>query len=339
VESKGKNRNDIKPLARRIKYERIEYDYHQPVLLEESVNLLITNTDGIYIDGTLGGGGHSSEILKKLSPNGRVYAFDKDKQAIEHCQKKFIKEIESKEGKQRLFLLNRSFSTACSIEELWGKTQGILLDLGLSSRQLDDSSRGFSFRANSRLNMLFGSQGRSAEEFLHAAQEEELERTFRLYGEEPFAKKIARRIIEHRRAASIKSTFELRSIIEEVVPAHFLNKSLSRVFQAIRIAVNNELEELQNMLDQSLDLLITGGRIVVISYHSLEDRIVKNSFKSHSKPEFKKSKYQSAYEDLNIATTVPAFRILTKKPIIPLENEIRFNPRARSAKMRAAEKR
>jgi 16S rRNA (cytosine1402-N4)-methyltransferase len=322
--------------VKKIRNGRIQYDYHLPVLLNESVELLITNPDGNYIDGTLGGGGHCAEILKRLGSKGKLFSFDKDNEAIDYCKKRFEEEL--KRDKPKLILKNRCFSTACSIKELRGKTQGILLDLGLSSRQLDTSRRGFSYRANSRLNMQFGSHGRSAEELLNAADEEELERIFRCYGEEPFARTLARRLVENRRAASISTTFGLRDIVRESVPAGMLTKSLSRVFQAVRIAVNDELEVLRAMLTSAPDLLVVGGRIVVISYHSLEDRIVKNYFRDNSAAKSHISQYQSTKPTEINSNTMPIFRILTKKPIIPSKAEQQQNPRSRSAKMRAAEK-
>ncbi|MFA6571512.1 MAG: 16S rRNA (cytosine(1402)-N(4))-methyltransferase RsmH, partial [Bacteroidota bacterium] len=210
-----------------------------PVLLNVILERLVTDPDGVYIDGTLGGGGHTEEILKRLSPKGKLYAFDLDTAAINHCREKFRGELGKGED-SRLVLVNESYRMACSIKGAEGTINGFLLDLGVSSRQLDDGCRGFSYRANSALDMRFGSQGASASEILHAAKEEELERILRNYGEEPFAKQIASRLVEVRRFSAINTTFDLRNIVEACVPAGMKFSSLSRVFQAFRIATNDE---------------------------------------------------------------------------------------------------
>jgi 16S rRNA (cytosine1402-N4)-methyltransferase len=222
---------------------------------------------------------------------------------------------------------------ACSIKGAEGTINGFLLDLGVSSRQLDDGCRGFSYRANSALDMRFGSQGASASEILHAAKEEELERILRNYGEEPFAKQIASRLVEVRRFSAINTTFDLRNIVEACVPAGMKFSSLSRVFQAFRIATNDELENLNSTLTDCPKIMAPGGRVAVISYHSLEDRIVKVFFKEHST---RKNKYRD--DKLIVSNSVPIFKNLTPKPILPTEAEIALNPRARSAKLRIGEK-
>lgn len=298
-----------------------EYDYHIPVMLEEVCTWLITDPDGTYIDGTLGGGGHTAEILERLSSNGKIIAFDADEQAIEHCTKKFAAELDKSDS--RLVLYNDNFIRACSIGELRGKVLGLLLDLGVSSRQLDSGTRGISHRVNSRLTMSFGSRGNTAEDLLDGADEREIESILKKYGEEPFARVIARRIVQRRRAAPLRSTFDLRSVIEEVVPPHIVSKSIARVFQAIRIAVNDELGVLEKTLRGIIPILAPQGRIAVISYHSLEDRIVKNVFRELA--------------DKN-QDTPPELKILTSKPLPPSDEEIHHNPRSRSAKLRVAEK-
>lgn len=298
--------------------------YHIPVLLQEVGNFLITKPDGIYVDGTLGGGGHSWAILERLGPNGKLFGFDKDPEAIEFCRQRFKSELDRGE-KSRLELFNACFSNACSIAKHWGRWTGFLLDLGVSSRQLDSSRRGFSYRTEGPLDMRFSPHGISAEQLVNEATEEDLTALLREYGEEPVAHKIARNIVMHRRLAAIRTTSDLRKIVEKSVPKKHLTKSLSRVFQALRIAINRELELLEKALISALDCMELNGRIVVISYHSLEDRIVKNFFRNHS---YKKGKE---------ATNVPKLRILTKKPIVPSSKEIEENPRARSAKLRAAE--
>jgi 16S rRNA (cytosine1402-N4)-methyltransferase len=297
--------------------------YHTPVLLKETIDLLFTKADGIYIDGTIGGGGHSEALLAKLSSGGKIFGFDKDPEAIEHCKEKFKNELEKGEN-SRIELFNECFSKACSITRHRGEWTGFLLDLGVSSRQLDESRRGFSYRAAGPLDLRFSPHGRTAEDLVNAVDEEELAALLRKFGEEPFAKKIARRIVQQRKIAPIRTTVDLARIVESVVPRRSLASSLSRVFQALRIAINDELNVLHNALHSALQCLGNRSRIVVISYHSLEDRIVKNFFRQFSKSEEKSS-------------SMPKIKILTKKPLVPSEDEIKNNPRSRSAKLRAGE--
>jgi len=297
--------------------------YHTPVLLKETIDLLFTKADGIYIDGTIGGGGHSEALLAKLSSGGKIFGFDKDPEAIEHCKEKFKNELEKGEN-SRIELFNECFSKACSITRHRGEWTGFLLDLGVSSRQLDESRRGFSYRAAGPLDLRFSPHGRTAEDLVNAVDEEELAALLRKFGEEPFAKKIARRIVQQRKIAPIRTTVDLARIVESVVPRRSLTSSLSRVFQALRIAINDELNVLHNALHSALQCLGNRSRIVVISYHSLEDRIVKNFFRQFSKGEEKSS-------------SMPKIKILTKKPLVPSEDEVKNNPRSRSAKLRAGE--
>ncbi|TNE35458.1 16S rRNA (cytosine(1402)-N(4))-methyltransferase RsmH [bacterium] len=310
-----------------------EYDYHDPVLLKECLHFLIVNKNGLYLDGTLGGGGHTAAILENLEPSGKLISFDKDPDAIDHCQKRFSTQIEN----GVLQLRNASFDEACSIKENDGKVSGLLLDLGVSSHQLDGSSRGISYRYDSELDMRFGTEGETAKDFLQTASEEELIQVFEDYGEDPYSKKIARRIIEVRRASSLKTTTDLKQLIAELVPEKFLYKTLSRIFQAIRIRVNTELTILEKTLNCIIPKLETGGRIVVISYHSLEDRIVKDIFKKQAakkRPSItKEEKYFGNFVDI-----VPNIKLITKTPIVPTKKEIDANKRARSAKLRIAEK-
>lgn len=301
---------------------KLEY-YHTPVLLQETIELLFTKPDGIYVDGTIGGGGHSEALLAKLSSGGKIFGFDKDPEAIEYCKEKFRNELEKGEY-SRIELFNECFSKACSITRHRGEWTGFLLDLGVSSRQLDESRRGFSYRAAGPLDLRFSPHGRTAEDLVNAASEEDLAALLRKFGEEPFAKKIARRIVQQRKIAPIRTTIDLARIVESVVPKRTLTGSLSRVFQALRIAINDELNVLHNGLHSSLQCLGNRSRIVVISYHSLEDRIVKNFFRQFSRSEATSS-------------SVPKIKVLTKKPVIPGEEEIKDNPRSRSAKLRAGE--
>lgn len=290
-----------------------EYDYHAPVLLESSLEYLIEDTSGNYADGTLGGGGHAQAILQRLDSGGKLTAFDKDPEAMDHCRRKFAKEIAS----GRMDLINDSYSEISSVAGSRGLFNGLLLDLGVSSRQLDTESRGLSYRVKAPLDMRFGEKGKTAEEIVNSANAAELERIFSRYGEEPLSRVIARRIVERRRGSTLKTTFDLRLIVEELTSGKKTFKTLSRIFQALRIAVNDELGELERTLNDSPEFLNHGGRIVVISYHSLEDRIVKNTFKDLAK------------ED--------NLKIITPKPITPAYQETKKNKRARSAKMRVGE--
>ncbi|MCS6808128.1 MAG: 16S rRNA (cytosine(1402)-N(4))-methyltransferase RsmH [Bacteroidota bacterium] len=323
-------------------------DYHVPVMLQEACDWLVTNPDGTYIDGTLGGGGHAAEILRRLSPVGHLIAFDEDKEAIEHARERFRDEMQA--SSPRITICHSSFLCACSIKRD-GKPQaqdfwGILLDLGVSSRQLDTGGIGLSYRVNSHLDMRFGSRDKPpASELIATTKQGDLEHILRKYGEEPLAKVIARRIVEVRRVAPVVSTFDLRAIIESCVPQHKLQQTLSRVFQALRIAVNNELEVLEQTLYGIVPRLVRGGRIVVLTYHSLEDRVVKRVFQDLAK----QRTLSGSTQPLSLGSchtadaTTPKFaepqvRILTKKPLVPRAEEISINPRARSAKLRVAEK-
>lgn len=304
-----------------------KYDYHLPVFLERSLEYLIHKPNGTYADGTLGGGGHAQAILDRLNSGGNLLAFDKDPDAIDYCRRKFENELNK--SAPRIKLINECYSEACTVAKSEGYLDGLLLDLGVSSRQLDTEQRGLSYRVKSPLDMRFGPAGPTAEDLLNAATARELEGILRKFGEEPQARVISRRIVDRRRGHTLKTTWDLRLIVEEVAPKNHVFKTLSRVFQAIRIAVNSELDVLDYTLKNIPDYLNPGGRIVVISYHSLEDRITKNIFKELSKGS--KNKYAEDAEQ-------PILKLLTQKPIIPTEEEIEQNPRARSAKLRVAEK-
>jgi 16S rRNA (cytosine1402-N4)-methyltransferase len=319
--------------------------YHVPVMLRECCDALLTNPDGVYADGTLGGGGHTAEILRRLGTGGELHSFDADEHAIAECTKRFADELEKKDAAgrsiSRLELHHENFFMVCSIKKN-GKPlgekclDGILLDLGVSSRQLDAGGIGLSYRVNSRLDMRFGSHGSTpmASSLIATSTQSDLERILREFGEEPFSKPLARRIVEVRRASPLQTTFDLRAVVEEIVPPHVRVKSLSRVFQAFRIAVNDELTVLDKTLRGVLPLLRSGGRIVVLSYHSLEDRIVKSIFHEHSRT--------SVPDPTNPRSSTrpvePLLREITKKPLHPSDEEIGVNYRARSAKLRVAEK-
>ena len=305
--------------------------YHTPVLFEESLNFLITDRDGLYIDGTLGGGGHSAGILERLGKWGHLKAYDKDPEAVERCNERFAEELGR--SSSRLEIRQEGFEKACSIrgnDKDDNRINGILLDLGVSSRQLDSETRGISYRIDTNLDMRFSGSGKSARDLLHESKEEELVHIFKAFGEEPFARPLARRLVE-RRAFSLEKTSDIVSVIESVVPPHIQKKSLSRVFQSIRIAVNDELNVLSETITKVLPNLAPNGRCVVISYHSLEDRIVKNIFKQFAPL----SEHKNKYAKDNI---IPDYTILTKKPILPSKEEISSNKRARSAKLRVIRK-
>jgi 16S rRNA (cytosine1402-N4)-methyltransferase len=283
--------------------------FHIPVMVDEVIRYLITKEDGIYIDGTIGGGGHSEEILKRTKC--KVIGFDIDPEAIKFAQERL------KPFGERVIILRRNYAQVKeALAELGvSKVSGFLLDLGVSSFQLDYGG-GFSFRFDEKLDMRMDrTSDLTAERILNEFSEEDIALIIRLFGEERRARMIAREIVRYRQRKKIERTSELVKLIDKVVPRKYRLKTLSRVFQALRIAVNKELDNLKVALDSSVDILEKGGRIVVISYHSLEDRIVKSFFKSNEK-----------------------IRNLTKKPVTPKEEEIRLNPRSRSAKLRAGEK-
>lgn len=336
-----------------------EYDYHLPVMLGETISLLNIKPNGCYIDGTLGGGGHTREIFTRLD-SGRLYSFDQDEGAIEYCRGAFSDELQRGE-QSRLHLVNANFSQfklACSTktykEEQTGSTlspsasegelltsqkerpipfiDGMLLDLGVSSRQLDTGDRGISYRFSAPLDMRFGGNAEliTARDLLHSSDEQTLTRILREYGEEPFARPIARQILSTRTMGRMETTDDLRHAVEQAMPKHLVGKAMARVFQAFRIAVNGELDVLEETLSSVLPYLNTGGRVVVITYHSLEDRIVKHRFKELSTT-------IHARQPGEITIHAPA-HLLTTKPLYPTDEEIRRNPRARSAKVRAIEK-
>ncbi|MBL1212919.1 MAG: 16S rRNA (cytosine(1402)-N(4))-methyltransferase RsmH [Ignavibacteriae bacterium] len=302
---------------------------HVPVLLEESLKYLVTEEDGKYFDGTMGFGGHSSALLNKVSPNAVLIGTDKDKQAFQYLKNKFIDD-------KRVKLYNTGFTDIDIISkiEFIDNFDGILVDLGVSSFQLDDPNSGFTYREDAPLDLRMDKEkGISAAVVLTKFAPEELTEILFKYGEEKNARKIVRAIVESRNSKTISTTKDLREIIEPIVPQRFLNKSLSRVFQALRIYVNDELEELKIFLKKAVDLLSTDGRIVVISFHSLEDRIVKEVFKYESL-----SCVCPPEAPICVCDKEQRLKILTRKPVVPTDIEIKNNKRSRSAKLRAAQK-
>lgn len=304
--------------------------YHTPVLREEVLAWLITSTGGVYVDATLGGGGHAESILQRLDPTGVLIGFDADPDAIQFASTR----LSTFGGRVTVVRDNFRNLTAALAQREIHHVRGVLFDLGVSSYQLDEPSRGFTFRSDERLDMRMDpSQGLDARTVINRYGEHELAAIFSKYGEERAARSIARSIARRRTASPIEKTGELAALVQSVVGDRFLVKTLARIFQALRIEVNNELENLTDGLGQVSSLLESGGRAVVISYHSLEDRIVKETFKREAalfRPSGNKLVPDTRLE--------PRLKILTKKPVEATAEEIRLNPRSRSAKLRAAER-
>jgi 16S rRNA (cytosine1402-N4)-methyltransferase len=292
--------------------------YHEPVLLKEAVEHLVTDESGIYIDGTLGGGGHSAEILKNLNNSGKVFGIDQDDDALATASKRINDErFQTIKGNFGYMDVLMPISTR-------GKVAGILLDLGVSSYQIDEGTRGFSFREDGPLDMRMDSKsGKSALEVLNNYSESDLVNILFTYGEERFSRKIANAIVNRR---PLTTTNDLKDAVKAAVKGPQVVKSLARVFQAIRIEVNQELEMLKMALEKSVSMLSPGGRLVAISYHSLEDRLVKHFIRSGNfDGVVNKDFYGHSVRPLE-----------PHKPglITPSNDEIAINPRARSAKMR-----
>jgi 16S rRNA (cytosine1402-N4)-methyltransferase len=300
---------------------------HQTVLLHEAVTALDVIEDGCYVDGTFGRGGHSREILKKLGSAGCLIAIDKDARAVE--QGKALAEKDP-----RFSIKHGSFVQAIQLIEKEDGVDGLLLDLGVSSPQLDDASRGFSFMKAGPLDMrMDDTSGKTAADWVNEAEEGEIARVLKDYGEERFSRRIARGIIEARSKCKIENTLQLAEIISVAIPRHEKHKHpATRSFQAIRIHINRELEELEKMLELSIGKLKQGGRLVVISFHSLEDRLVKRFMRDQSRGERLPAGLPVQYEQTNASLK------LVGKAVFPSEEEVIQNPRSRSAVMRVAEK-
>ncbi|MTI87133.1 MAG: 16S rRNA (cytosine(1402)-N(4))-methyltransferase RsmH [Balneolaceae bacterium] len=302
--------------------EMTVYHEHIPVLLSESVDFLVTDEEGIYVDGTLGGGGHSKEILSHLGGNATLYGIDQDDQALDAAT--------SQVNDNRFTPLKGNFGYLSTLlpPQTHGQVAGILLDLGVSTHQIKEAERGFSFQEDGPLDMRMGNlSGVSAYQVVNEYDYETLRDIIFHYGEEKMSRQIARAIIDSR---PVETTGELRNIVSSVVNKRFEVKSLARVFQGIRIEVNRELEMLKNVLQQSLEVLKPGGRIVAISYHSLEDRIVKRFFKAGN--------HDGEIEKDFYGNPLSPIRPITKNIVTPSAEEIDKNPASRSAKLRVAEK-
>ena len=304
---------------------------HISVLMDETIEALAIKADGIYIDGTFGRGGHSGQILQRLGENGRLQAIDRDPQAIESA-KKFA-------GDARFSIAHNTFSEIRQVAEdndLLGKVDGILLDIGVSSPQLDDAERGFSFMKDGPLDMRMNpNAGRSAAQWLAEADLEDITWVIKKYGEEKFGRRIATKIIETRDENPITSTKQLAELVDLAVPVKDKNKHpATRTFQAIRIYINSELEEIETALKGALDVLKPGGRLAVISFHSLEDRIVKQFIKKQSKGEAIPRGLPLTDEQLKQKLTLKAIG----KAIKPGKEELARNSRARSSVLRIAQR-
>lgn len=306
---------------------------HDSVLIEESIEGLAIRTNGIYVDGTLGRGGHSSEILK-LIPDGHLYAFDRDVSAIEESRERLSK------IRGNFTLIHSKFSRLQEVLATYGiyEIDGMVLDLGVSSPQFDEAKRGFSYRFDAPLDMRMDqSQKLQACEIVNHWDYHELVRIFFQYGEEPYAKQIARKIEAVRVQTPIDTSFALVDVIKSALPSKVLNKKghpAKKVFQAIRIAVNDELQELTSVLEEALKLLNVGGRISVISFQSLEDRIVKETFQKASKGKPVDKRLPILPQDIEEAP----YMLVNKKVIVAGKEELAINNRSHSAKLRIIER-
>lgn len=298
-------------------------EYHIPVLLDESVSALITDISGIYADATFGGGGHTSEILSRLDSKGRVIAFDRDADAINN-----------RINDKRLTLVRNNFRFIHNFILYAGYRDGIdgvLADLGVSSHQFDTEERGFSFRYDAPLDMRMNNKAETtAADIINRKSEEELEKIFRLYGEVEGSRRLARLICAAREQSPVTTTAQLTKAIESILPKFAEHKFLAKVYQALRIEVNQEMMSLEKLLEGAAESLKPGGRLVVITYHSLEDRMVKNFIKTGNID-------GKTEKDLYGNVSAP-LKALNRKPVLPQESEIASNTRARSAKLRIAEK-
>ena len=312
-------------------------EYHTPVLLDESVSALVTNPSGIYIDATFGGGGHTAEILSRLSPAGKVIAFDRDSDAINN-----------RIDDPRLILIRADFRYVHNfvmLETLRGaigsfsgddlnaeaKVDGVLADLGVSSHQFDTADRGFSFRFDAPLDMRMNKEAQmTAADIVNSYTQGELEKILKIYGEVDNARRIAQLIVAGRATGEIRTTGELDKVLEPALPDFASHKILAKIYQALRIEVNHEMRSLEKFLDGAAESLKEGGRLAVITYHSLEDRMVKNFIKSGNV-------HGDICKDFYGNVLAP-LKSLTRKPVLPQESEIAANTRARSAKLRVAEK-
>jgi 16S rRNA (cytosine1402-N4)-methyltransferase len=306
------------------------HTYHTPVLLQEVLFYLLTARNGFYVDGTLGGGGHAEAVLEQTAPSGTLIGLDLDDDALDTAGKRLAR------FQERVIFIKGNFRNIKLVLSQHGvnAVQGILLDLGVSSYQIDEPAKGFSFQTDEMLDMRMDRhQHLHAKLVINEYDEQALVDILWTYGEEKHSRRIAKAIVQQRLEQSIETTGQLAALIESTVGRQFLNKTLARVFQAIRIEVNNEMENLRQALCDCVDVLNPGGRLVVISYHSLEDRMVKYAFRAASAQSI-----PSGNKIIPDTPLKPVLKMLTRKPVTASEEERAINPRSRSAKLRAAEK-
>ena len=306
---------------------------HVSVLLQETVDGLNVKPDGIYVDGTLGGGGHSYEVCTRLGAKGSIIGIDQDEAAIEAAS------IRLKDFGEKVTIVRSNYCDMKSrLHELGiDKVDGIMLDLGVSSYQLDTADRGFSYREDAPLDMRMDQRSEmTARDIVNDYSEMDLYRVIRDYGEDKFAKTIARHIVRERAKRPIETTGELTEVIRHAIPMKFQKKTghpAKRTFQAIRIELNRELDVLRDSLDDMIDMLNPGGRLCIITFHSLEDRIVKSAFKKNENPCTCPSDFPVC-----VCGKVSKGRVITRKPILPSEEEMEVNSRSKSAKLRIFER-
>ncbi len=304
---------------------------HKPVLLNEVIEGLNIRPDGTYIDGTLGGAGHSSQILARLSDKGRLVGIDQDEEAIEAATGRIGDD-------KRVSIVRSNYSEMPAVLQELGidKADGILLDIGVSSHQLDTADRGFSYKSDAPLDMRMDQRQRiTAADIINGYEEKELFRVIRDYGEEKFAQNIAKHIVQARAVKPIETTFELNEIIKISIPARMRQDGhpSKRTFQAIRIECNRELEVLRDSIDAMIDLLNPGGRLAIITFHSLEDRIVKNAFKTAENPCICPPNFPKC-----VCGRVSKGRTVGRKPVTATNEELEENSRSKSAKLRIFER-
>lgn len=303
---------------------------HKSVMLYETVEGLNINPDGIYVDGTAGGGGHSELIASKLSEKGKLFCFDRDPDAISACKQRLSKF-------ENVILINEKYSSLKSSLKEYGieKINGLMLDLGVSSYQLDTAQRGFSYHSDAPLDMRMSKSGISAADIVNNYSEKELADIFYKYADEKFSFKIAKAIVKKRAEKPIETTKELADLVSQNYPNKFKRNAhpARKVFQAIRIAVNDEMGEVEKGIDDAFEMLESGGRLSIITFHSIEDRTVKQKFNSFTQgctcpPDF----------PICVCGKKPRAKLINKKPIVASEQELKENLRSRSAKLRILEK-
>lgn len=315
--------------------ERDQSRMHNPVLLSEVLDALHPRDGGLYIDATFGFGGHTTAILERSKPSGKVLAIEIDSEVLNFSQKKFVEQFG-----ERIVFFNADYADIEQVASQCGfsEVDGMVLDLGFSSLHVDDHTRGFSFRKAGKLDMRYNRKGdsESAADVLNTSSEEELEKIIRTFGEERFSKTIAHEIVAHRSRKAIGNTMDLVEIVFKAIPKKFQSKHIhpaTKTFQAFRIHVNHELDHLKRFLTDFPKILKRGGRAAIISFHSLEDRMVKEMLKKYEKgcicpPDFPRC----------TCGNVPIMRRVNKKVITASESEVQKNPRSRSAKLRISEK-